>query len=176
MVQLSSLSIPVSFLIVSIVIRSIYSFDESQYDADLIAEEKAIFTKFDKNNDGFLNKEEVREWVLSDYVDALESEIYDSQERMDLLDGLGFEQSAVTDADTNGDGQLSKEETLVAIGHYIDDVELVEIFEDQDKDDDGSLSWEEFFEPYDLGDFGGFGDDFSFDEDEDDGDDLGDEF
>ena len=95
---------------------------------------------------------------------------------MELLDALGFEQSAILDADTDGDGELSTEETLVAIGHYIDDVELDEIMNDHDKDNDGYLNFQEFFEPYGLsasefGGFGDMGDDFDFDDE-----DLGDEF
>jgi len=111
-------------------------FDEDGFEA----RERHAFDGVDANKDGKLSRDEARDLLVFEQLD-------DIDDFMEIFHDIDIELSEV---DKDGDGEVSKDEAILAYSkHMEEEGELDDFFEMTDSNEDGEISWEEFFPEFD---------------------------
>jgi len=109
---------------------------------DFEAQERQLFDGADANKDGKLSREEARDLLVFEQLD-------DIDDYMDFFHDIDFD-IKLSEVDKDGDGEVSKDEAKLAFGKRIEEEgELDELFQTADENEDGEITWEEFFPEYD---------------------------
>jgi len=107
---------------------------------DYEAEERLAFESADLNKDGTLSKDELR------YLMILEATEEENDSFIERLRNYGVE-TELSEIDKNGDGEVSKDEYVLAFENFLDKTgELEDVFTAMDRDKDGALTWAEFYD------------------------------